>query len=178
MRRALVAVVAVIAVAGWVFAFTFMRSAGQSEDRMLSAEADLSKARTELSRTSDELLAVQEAHERYRNTVANLEETTRQLDDRRTVLADLTTQIDEAMEELERLRGEAKQYGETFQGAPRRYVSTTRAKIRTGSSTNTKQIALVSEGVPISVYETASGGTWYKVGLTGYIFHELLRPVP
>ncbi len=178
MRRALVAVVAVIAVAGWAFAFTFMRSAGQSEDRLLSAQADLSKTRAELSRTSDELLAVQEVHERYRDTAANLEETTRQLDDRRAVLADLTTKVDEAMEELERLRAEAKRYEETFQGAPRRYVSTSRAKIRAGSSTKTKQIAIVSEGVPISVYETASGGAWYKVGFTGYMFHELLRPVP
>ncbi len=46
------------------------------------------------------------------------------------------------------------------------------------TSTNSKQIAIVSEGVPISVYEVTVGGTWYKVGLTGYIFHEFLKPVP
>ncbi len=62
--------------------------------------------------------------------------------------------------------------------APQRFLSTTRAKIRTGSSTNSKQITIVLEGVPISVYEMAEGGTWYKVGLTGYIYHELLKLGP
>ncbi len=72
----------------------------------------------------------------------------------------------------------AKKYGELLPSPPQRYLSTTRAKIRAGSSTNSKQIAIVSEGVPISVYEMAAGGTWYKVGLTGYIYHELLKPGP
>ncbi len=39
-------------------------------------------------------------------------------------------------------------------------------------------VAIVSEGVPVSVYEMVEGGTWYKVGLTGYIYHELLKPSP
>lgn len=178
MRRIFVALAVVVAVAGWVFAFTFMRSADRSEDGLLSARSELSKTRAELSRTSDELVALQETQERYRDTVANLEEATRQLEDRRSVLAELTMKIDGAREELERLRLEAKRYGDAFQGAPRRYLSTTRAKLRVGSSTGAKQIAIVSEGVPISVYEMAEGGTWYKVGVTGYIYHELLRPAP
>ena len=178
MRRVFVALAVVVAVAGWAFAFTFLRSADQLEDRLLSAQAELSKSRAELSRTPDEHVALQEAQERYRDTVANLAETTKQLEDRGSVLAELTMTIDEAREELARLRLEAKRYGETFQGAPQRYLSTTRAKIRAGSSTDTKQIAIVSEGVPISVYERAEGGTWYKVGLIGYMYHELLRPAP
>ena len=54
----------------------------------------------------------------------------------------------------------------------------TKAKIRAGSSTTTSQVAIVSAGVPLSVYETTEDGTWHKIGLTGYIYHELLKPVP
>ena len=141
-------------------------------------ESELTAARAEQSTLSDEAAVFREIHGRYQDVAANLEEMNEHLEDRRKVLIDLELKIDDARAELERLRTGAKKYGELLPSAPQRYLSTTRAKIRAGSSTNSKQIAIVSEGVPISVYEMAEGGTWYKVGLTGYIYHELLKPSP
>ena len=140
--------------------------------------AELSKTKAEQSTLSDEVAVFREIHGRHQDVAANLEEMNEHLEDRRKVLIDLELKIDDARAELERLRTGAKKYGELLPSAPQKYLSTTRAKIRAGSSTNSKQIAIVSEGVPISVYETAAGGTWYKVGLTGYIYHELLKPRP
>ncbi len=171
MRWILAALATAIGAGGLAFAVFFMLSADD-------IESELTAARTELSTLSDEVAVFREIHGRYQDVAANLEVMNEHLEDRRKILIDLELKIDDARAELEMLRAEAKIYGELLPSAPQRYLSTTRAKIRAGSSTNSKQIAIVSEGVPISVYEMAEGGTWYKVGLTGYIYHELLKPGP
>ncbi len=178
MRWILAALTTAIGVGGWVFAIFFMLSADDIESELTTARAELSKTKVEQSTLSDEVAVFREIHGKYQDVAANLEEMNEHLEDRRKILIDLELKIDDARAELERLRTEAKKYGELLPSAPQRYLSTTRAKIRAGSSTNSKQIAIVSEGVPISVYETAEGGTWHKIGLTGYIYHELLRPAP
>ncbi len=171
MRWILAALATAIGAGGGAFAIFFMLSADD-------IESELTAARAELSTLSDEVAVFREIHGKYQDVAANLEEMNEHLADRRKVLIDLELKIDDARAELERLRTEAKKFGELLPSAPQRYLSTTRAKIRAGSSTNSKQIAIVSEGVPISVYETAESGTWHKIGLTGYIYHELLRPAP
>ena len=171
MRWILAALATAIGVGGWAFAVFVMLGADD-------IESELTAARAEQSTLSDEVAVLRETHGRYQDVAANLEVMNEHLEDRSKVLIDLELKIDDARAELESLRTKAKKYGELLPGAPQRYLSTTRAKIRAGSSTNSKQIAIVSEGVPISVYEMAEGGTWYKVGLTGYIYHELLKPGP
>ena len=178
MRWILAALAAAIGVGGWAFAFFFMLGADDIESELTAARAELSKTKAEQSILSDEAAVFREIHGRYQDVAANLEEMNGHLENRRMALIDLELKIDDGRAELERLRTEAKNFGELLPGAPQRYLSTTRAKIRSGSSTNSKQIAIVSEGVPISVYEMAEGGSWYKVGLTGYIYHELLKPSP
>ena len=171
MRWILAALATAIGVGGWAFAVFVMLGADD-------IESELTAARAEQSTLSDEVAVLRETHGRYQDVATNLEVMNEHLEDRSKVLIDLELKIDDARAELESLRTKAKKYGELLPGAPQRYLSTTRAKIRAGSSTNSKQIAIVSEGVPISVYEMAEGGTWYKVGLTGYIYHELLKPGP
>ncbi len=171
MRWILAALATAIGAGGWAFAIFFMLSADD-------IESELTAARAELSTLSDEVAVFREIHGKYQDVAANLEEMNEHLADRRKVLIGLELKIEDAKAELERLRTEAKKYGELLPSAPQKYLSTTRAKIRAGSSTNSKQIAIVSEGVPISVYDTAEGGTWHKIGLTGYIYNELLRPAP
>ncbi len=178
MRWILAALATAIGVGGWSLAIFFMLSADDLKGELTAARAELSKTKAEQSTLSDEAAKLRQFHGRYQDVAANLEGMNEHLEDRTKVLIDLELKIDDARAELERLRTEAKKYGEILPSAPRRYLSTTRAKIRAGSSTNSKQIAIVSEGVPISVYEMAEGGTWYKVGLTGYIYHELLKPRP
>ncbi len=178
MRWILAALATAIGVGGWAFAVFFMLGADDIESELTAARAELSKTKAEQSTLSDEVAVFRDIHGRYQDVAANLEEMNEHLEDRRKVFMDLELKTDDARAELERLRTEAKKYGEFLPSAPQRYLSTTRAKIRAGSSTNSKQIAIVSEGVPISVYEMAEGGTWYKVGLTGYMYHELLKPGP
>ena len=178
MRWTLAALATAIGVGGWAFSVFFMLGADEIKSELTAARAELSKTKAEQSTLTDEVAAFRAIHGRYQDVAANLEGMNEHLKDRGEVLTDLELKIVDAGAELERLRTEAKKYGELLPGAPQRYLSTTRAKIRAGSSTNSKQIAVVSEGVPISVYEMAVGGTWYKVGLTGYIYHELLKPGP
>ncbi len=178
MRWILAALAIAIGAGGLAFAIFFMLSADDMKSELTAARAELSKTKVEQSTLSDEVAVFREIHVRYQNVAANLEEMNEHFEDRRKVLIDLELKIDDGRTELERLRTEAKNFGELLPGAPQRYLSTTRAKIRAGSSTNSKQIAVVSEGVPISVYEMAEGGTWYKVGLMVYIYHELLKPGP
>ncbi len=144
MRWILAALATAIGAGGWAFAIFFMLSADDIESELTAAQA-------ELSTLSDEVAVFREIHGRHQDVAANLEEMNEHLEDRRKVLIDLELRIDDARAELERLRTEAKKYGELLPSAPQRYLSTTRAKIRAGSSTNSKQIAIVSEGVPISV---------------------------
>ncbi len=178
MRWILAALATAIGVGGWAFAIFFMLGADDIESELTAARAELSKTKAEQSTLSDEVAVFRQTHGRYQDVAANLEEMNEHLEDRTKALIDLELKIVNTGTNLERLRAEAKNYGEILPGAPQRYLSTTRANIRSGSSTNSKQIAIVSEGVPISVYEMAEGGTWYKVGLTGYIYHELLKPSP
>jgi septal ring factor EnvC (AmiA/AmiB activator) len=178
MRWIFAAAASVIAAGSSAFAIVLMLNAADAESELTAARAALSKTKAELSLLSDEVGAFREIHGSYQDVVANLEEVTKQLEDRRMVLADLRLKIDDARAELDSLRTEAKKYGEIPQGASRKYLTITRAKIRAGSSTTTSQVAIVSAGVPLSVYETVEDGTWHKIGLTGYMYHELLKPSP
>ena len=177
--KSIFAVLAIaIGVGGWAFAVFFILGDSNIRRELTAAQAELSKTKAELSTLSDEVAVFREAYGKHQNVAANLKERNEHLTVRSKILADLEQKIADASAELERLRTEASKNGEVLPSASQRYLSITRAKIRAESSTNSKQIAIVSEGVPISVYEVPVGGTWYKVGLTGYIYHELLKPNP
>ncbi|MFQ6017715.1 MAG: SH3 domain-containing protein [Kiloniellaceae bacterium] len=167
-----------VALAGWGLAFTSWRSTDDLEDKLLSAQVDLSKAKAELIKVSDELTAVRETYRAFQEGAVDLAGITEQLETSRAELASLTADIDGAKAELETLRAEAKRHRDFLSGAARTYRTTTRARVRAGSGTGTKEVAVVSAGVPLSVFEMVENETWYRVGITGYMYHELLKPGP
>ena len=57
------------------------------------------------------------------------------------------------------------------------YRTLTRARVRAEPGTNTNEVAVVSAHQMIEVYETVEGGTWYKVRVSGYMFHTLVQPI-
>ena len=178
MQKIMAALVVVVALAGWGLAFTSWRSTDDLEDRLQSAQVDLSKAKAGLTKVSGQLTAVQETYQILQDGAVNLEEITKQLETGRAELASLTGKIDGAKAELETLRAEVKQHRGFLSDAARTYLTTTRARVRAGSSTGTKEVAVVSAGVPLSVFEMVENETWYRVGITGYMYHELLKPGP
>ncbi len=114
----------------------------------------------------------------YQDAIANLEEVTKQLHARRVELASLNTSAAGAKVELEDLRLTTKEYREFLDEIPEKYVTTAGAKLRAGSSTETAELGVVRPGVPLSVFRRNANQTWYKVSLTGFMYHELLKPAP
>ncbi len=111
MRWILVALATAIGVGGWAFAIFFMLGAGDIKSELTAARAELSKTKAEQSTLSDEVEVFREIHGRYQDVAANLEAMNEHLEDRTKALIDLELKIDNAREELERLRTEAIKYG-------------------------------------------------------------------
>jgi hypothetical protein len=57
------------------------------------------------------------------------------------------------------------------------YITLTRAKLRSAPSTQSDEIAILSPESRIEVFGIAPDGQWLQVSSTGYVYHELLRPV-
>ena len=69
-----------------------------------------------------------------------------------------------------------RQQEELLAGSRVLYRTVTRSRVRREPSTDAAEVAVVPEGNLVQVMEVVEGGTWYKVGGMGYIFHELLEP--
>ena len=93
-------------------------------------------------------------------------------------LASLNTSVAGANVELEDLRYRTKEYQGLLDEIPEKYVTTAGAKLRAGSSTETAELGVVRPGVPLSVFRRNANQIWYKVSLTGFMYHELLKPAP
>ncbi len=155
---------------GWAFGFVQMQRADDIENKLATAQTDLLQL--------EKLQAAQEMYGSYQDAIANLDEVTKQLHARRTELASLNTSAAGAKVELEDLRIRTKEYRELLNEIPKKYVTTTGAKLRAGSGTETAELGVVRPGVPLSVLRRNANQTWYKVSLTGFIYHELLKPAP
>ncbi len=155
---------------GWAFGFVQMQRADDIESKLATAQTDLLQL--------EELQAAQEVYGNYQDAIANLDEVTKQLHARRTELASLNVSVTDVRTELEKLRGEAKEYQEVLAEVPKRYITTTGAKVRAGSDTTTAELAVVRPGVALSVFKESENRSWHKVSLTGYMYHELLKPAP
>ncbi len=155
---------------GWAFGFIQMQRADDIENKLATAQTDLLQL--------EKLRAAQEMYGNYQDAIANLEEVTKQLHARRVELVSLNTSVAGAKVELEDLRFRTKEYQELLDEIPEKYVTTAGAKLRAGSSTETAELGVVRPGVPLSVFRKNANQTWYKVSLTGFMYHELLKPAP
>ncbi len=155
---------------GWAFGFIQMQRADATDGKLAMAQTDLLQL--------EELQAAQEMYGNYQDAIANLDEVTKQLHARRMKLASLNTSVAGAKVELEDLRYRTKEYQELLDEIPEKYVTTAGAKLRAGSSTETAELGVVRPGVPLSVFRRNANQIWYKVSLTGFMYHELLKPAP
>lgn len=155
---------------GWAFGFIQMQRADATDGKLAMAQTDLLQL--------EELQAAQEMYGNYQDAIANLDEVTKQLHARRMKLASLNTSVAGAKVELEDLRYRTKEYQELLDEIPEKYVATAGAKLRAGSSTETAELGVVRPGVPLSVFRRNANQIWYKVSLTGFMYHELLKPAP
>ena len=155
---------------GWAFGFVQMQRADDTESKLARAQTDLLQL--------EKLQAAQEMYGNYQDAIANVEEVTKQLHARRVELASLNTSAAGAKVELEDLRYRTQEYRELLDEIPEKYVTTAGAKLRAGSSTETAELGVVRPGVPLSVFRRNANQTWYKVSLTGFMYHELLKPAP
>ena len=170
MRWIFLVLVIGVTAGGWAFGFVQMQRADDIESKLTTAQTDLLQL--------EKLQAAQEMYGNYQDAIANFEEVTKQLYARRTELASLNVSVTDVRTELERLRGEAKEYQEVLAEAPKRYITTTGAKMRAGSGTTTAELAVVRPGVALLVFKEGENRSWHKVSLTGYMYHELLKPDP
>ena len=155
---------------GWAFGFIQMQRADATDGKLAMAQTDLLQL--------EELQAAQEMYGNYQDAIANLDEVTKQLHARRMKLASLNTSVAGAKVELEDLRYRTKEYQELLDEIPEKYVTTAGAKLRDGSGTETAELGVVRPGVPLSVFRRNANQIWYKVSLTGFMYHELLKPAP
>ncbi len=155
---------------GWAFGFVQMQRADDIESKLATAQTDLLQL--------EKLQAAQEMYGNYQDAIANLEEVTKQLHARRVELASLNTSVADEKVELEDLRYRTKEYRGLLDEIPEKYVTTAGAKLRAGSSTETAELGVVRPGVPLSVFRRNANQIWYKVSLTGFMYHELLKPAP
>ncbi len=159
---------------------------GELEEKLAAAEAKLSKVQGELGKATGELSSAQtelaQSRDELRQKTKELaasEENLAQAGDLQTVSSELAAAKAEFAElepVLKRLRAEVSQQEELLAGSRVLYRTVTRSRVRREPSTDAAEVAVVPEGSLVQVMEVVEGGTWYKVGGMGYIFHELLEP--
>ncbi len=170
MRWIFLVLVIGVTAGGWAFGLVQMQRADDIESKLATAQTDLLQL--------EKLQAAQEMYGNYQDAIANLEEVTKQLHARRVELASLNTSVAGEKVELEDLRYRTKEYRGLLDEIPEKYVTTAGAKLRAGSSTETAELGVVRPGVPLSVFRRNANQTWYKVSVTGFMYHELLKPAP
>ena len=95
-----------------------------------------------------------------------------------TELAAVRTEIEKSRAELDQLKAKGGRHKRLLERIARRYRTTARVNVRAGPNTTAQVIAVIPKGQTLQVFEAVEDGTWYKVGVTGFIFHKLLEPVP
>ncbi len=95
-----------------------------------------------------------------------------------TELAAVQAEVEKSRAELDRLQAKIGRHKRLLDGIARRYRTTARVNVRAGPSTTADAVAVIPKGRTLQVFETVEDGAWYNVGAIGFIFHELLEPVP
>lgn len=95
-----------------------------------------------------------------------------------TELAAVRAEVEKSRAELNQLQAKIGRRERLLEGIARRYRTTARVNVRAGPSTKAEAVAVIPKGRTLQVFEAVEDGAWYKVGGIGFIFHELLEPVP
>ncbi len=95
-----------------------------------------------------------------------------------TELAAVRAAVEKSRAELNQLQAKIGRRERLLEGIARRYRTTARVNVRAGPSTKAAAVAVIPKGRTLQVFEAVEDGAWYKVGGIGFIFHELLEPVP
>ncbi len=176
-RRLATAFVLGLTILGWVTAFYAVGDAKGVEERLASAEADLADAKATLSRDAEEMSASRQELAENQAAAGRLETVTAELTTAQGGLAELLLQVDAAKERLDGLRTEARERQALLNGTARNYVTISRARMRSGPTTSSEELAIVPPGAQLVALEVVEDGTWYKVGRVGFMYHKLLKPV-
>ncbi len=171
-------VVVATALLGWTIAAVSLGNAGELEERLMAAEADLTDLSDELAAARESLRRQQETGESLKEQTRQLGERAKRLEDGKAELVSLMARMTGVKAQLDQLRAETSEHRELLSGGALRYTTTTRAKMRSAPSTGSQELAVVPEGVSLEVFKRVEEGTWYKVGRIGYMYHELLEPTP
>lgn len=168
------------AAVGWALVFLQDASLDDLQGKLTAARQQLAAAQQE--RPSDSTPTV-EAPAQPENLEAERQEARAEMEKLRSEeearaakLSSLTAQIEASNDELARLRAELQKQQDLLQDPTLAYRTTTRAKMRAGPDTGAAELAVLSANSELRVSEKTPEGTWYKVSVTGYVFHELLQP--
>ena len=200
-QKAVGGVVVIAGVVGWIFAFVQIGEIDSLKSELEPARQGLASAKDELAQLQGDLEAAQSERSQLQQQVEaaeSLEELTAaleagnadllslqseiegsqaKLEAGNALLTSLQSEIEGSRAELEPLRAEVQRQQALLEGSTLQFKTTTRARVRAGPGTDTDEVAVVPPGKTLQVFEIVEGGTWYKVGGMGYIFHELLEPV-
>jgi DNA repair exonuclease SbcCD ATPase subunit len=200
-QKAVSGVVVIAGVVGWIFAFVQIAEIDNLKSEVEPARQRLASAKDELAQLQGDLKAAQNERSQFQQQVkaaGSLEDLTAELEAVNAELqslpskieglqaeleagsADLQSlksEIESSQAELEPLRVEIQRQQALLDGSTLQFRTTTRAKVRAGPGTDTDEVAVVPPGKTLQVFEIVEGGSWYKVGGMGYIFHELVEPV-
>ncbi len=200
-QKAVGGVVVIAGVVGWIFAFVQIGEIDSLKSDFEPAKQGLASAKDHLAQLQGDLDAAQSERNQLQQQVeaaGSLEELTAALAAGNADLLSLQSEIEglqAALEagnadllslqseteglqaELEPLRAEVQRQQALLEGSTLQFKTITRARVRAGPGTDTDEVAVVPPGKTLQVFEIVEGGTWYKVGGMGYIFHELLEPV-
>lgn len=150
------------------------------EEQLAAAQAERAKAEAAMSTVQAELAQAKDDAEKKFVEMEALRAKFKEVEDLEQVSSELATlkpELDRVRSELDTLRAEVAKQHQLLSEQAVVYRTKSRSKVRAGPTTDSAEVAVVPKGNSIQVYEIVEGGTWYKVGGMGYIFHELLEPV-
>ena len=150
------------------------------EEQLAAAQAERAKAEAAMSTVQAELAQAKDDAEKKFVEMEALRATFKEVEDLEQVSSELATlkpELNRVQSELDTLRAEVAKQHQLLSEQAVVYRTKSRSKVRARPTTDSAEVAVVPKGSSIQVYEIVEGGTWYKVGGMGYIFHELLEPV-
>jgi peptidoglycan hydrolase CwlO-like protein len=162
-QHAVAGVIVIAGGVGWIFALHQTQEIdilGNEVGRLTSVEDELVQVRRDLKTVQIE---------RDRQQLQVEVETSK--------AESLQSEFEGCQAELETVQAKGQKQQDLLGDSTTWFKTKARARVRAGPSTDTDEVAVVSVGKTIQVFEIVEDGTWYKVGGMGYIFHELLEPI-